>query len=199
MEAQSPKLEPTLASIDNATLLDIQSKLNILIEKLCVQTATTTLQEATTDDIEVKVDGELIVDTNENDVADTSETDVEETVSDDIVVDTAENVPPIDAPVDEFGVNHAFSSLIVSAIQDEYKTIQLYNDLIATANDQGMEDASRVLKHINEEELIHVGMLQTLLKQIDDTAKEIETGEDEAAEILNHEEDLTVDDTAIEA
>lgn len=154
-------------------LTDVTEKLNLILERLSVNTAIS-LKEATEDtkeDITVEVDGETVVDTNENDVADTLESEVEITVDDN--------------PASEIGPTLAVTQLLMDAIKDEYNTIQFYNDIIATASsEEGFDDVVRIMKHINEEEQIHVGMLQQLLKQYDTAAGEVETGKTEASDII---------------
>ena len=49
--------------------------------------------------------------------------------------------------------------MLLQAINDENTTIQYYNSLVAACKDEGFEDIANVIKHINEEENIHVGML----------------------------------------
>ena len=98
------------------------------------------------DDIQVEVDGEIVADTSDE-------------ITDEVSIDP-------ETPVDNYGPKLALSNMIMSAITDEYETIKMYNDMIATANNEGFEDVVRIIKHINEEESIHVGMLQQLLNHV---------------------------------
>lgn len=160
----------------------LDQKLNLILERLEL-TNTTMLTEDTQDDIAVEVDGETIVDTTEVENDDAVE-----------VNDTVEENPAV-----EIGPAHGITQMLMDAIKDEYNTIQFYNNVIATASDEGeFEDVIRILNHINEEEQIHVGMLQQLLTRYDTASQDVYTGRDEAVDILA-DEDLTTTDTAIEA
>lgn len=126
------------------------------------------------DDITVEVDGEVVVDTAEEE---------EEEQKD---------------ALDGYGSKLAITDMLLRAVSDENETIQFYNNLIATCEEEGFSEIANVIRHISEEENIHVGMLQHAMATISDQAKTIKDGEEEAAQILNGEEDLTPEDTAIE-
>lgn len=172
-----------LVTSKNEKLEAIDTKLALILEALKL-TNTSKLVEDANEDITVEVDGETVVDTNDNDIADTVESEVST---------TEEN------PASEIGPTYGITQMLMDAIKDEYDTIQFYNNVIATAADEtGFEDVVRILKHINEEEQIHVGMIQQLLTKYDTAAAEVKTGNQEAVEIIADEE-LTPEDTAIEA
>ena len=108
--------------------------------------------------------------------------------------------PPIeesntDVSVEEYGPKLGITDMILQAINDENTTIQYYNNMVAACNAEGFTDIANVIKHINEEENIHVGMLQHAMSTISEQAKTIEDGVIEAAEIMSgnleaaHEED----------
>ena len=101
--------------------------------------------------------------------------------------------------LDGYGPKLAITDLLLQAVNDENETIQFYNNLIASCIEEGYQDIANVVKHINEEENIHVGMLQHAMSTISEQAKTIKDGEEEAAQIISGEEDLTAEDTAIEA
>ena len=128
------------------------------------------------DDITVEEDGEVVTDPP-----------------------VVEEEPTVDTPVDEFGPKLAITDMLLQAVNDENTTIQYYNNLIATCMAEGFEDIANIIKHINEEENIHVGMLQHAMTTISEQAKTIKDGEEEAAQIISGEEDLSPKDTAIEA
>ena len=88
--------------------------------------------------------------------------------------------------------------MLLQAVNDENSTIQFYNSLMATAAEEGFEDIVQVIKHINEEENIHVGMLQHVMTTISDQASAIETGKEEAETILNGEAPEEALDDAIQ-
>ena len=75
------------------------------------------------------------------------------------------------------GPESGLASLINSAIQDEFSTIQLYNDLAVTARSEGYEDIATVIDSINTDENTHVGQLQDLLKTISPNANAIDDAE----------------------
>lgn len=93
------------------------------------------------------------------------------------------------------GPESGLASLLNTAVQDEFKTIQMYNDIAVSARAEGFEDIATVVDEINTEENKHVGQLQELLKTVSPNAKAIDTGEiegkqqvDEVTEIV--EEDI---------
>ena len=121
------------------------------------------------DDIEVKVDGEVVADTS-----------TEEIEPGEVALQ-----PAVEGSVEEFGPKLGITDMLLQAINDENTTIQAYNNLIAACNDEGFHDIANVIKHINEEENIHVGMLQYAMQTISDQAKEIDKGVQEAEEIIS--------------
>ena len=86
-------------------------------------------------------------------------------------------------------------SIINNLIQDEFNTIQSYKDAIVNFANQDRNDLTQVLKDILDEENIHVGQLETLLKSLDSSAENIEQGKQEAEEQIdiNSESTATVD------
>lgn len=85
----------------------------------------------------------------------------------------------------ELGPNVGIADVIMSSINDEFNTIRNYNSLIATMQNEDIEDYSafiKVIQDINVEENKHVGQLQEILKQISPNATQIEAGKDEAQE-----------------
>lgn len=105
-------------------------------------------------------------------------------VDGEIVTDPPIEEPNTDTPIEEFGPKLAITDMILQAINDENTTIQYYNNMVAACNAEGFEDIANVIKHINEEEHIHVGMLQHAMTTLSEQAKEITTGETEAEEIM---------------
>lgn len=118
------------------------------------------------DDITVEVDGEVVTDS------------------------VIEEEPTMETSIDEYGPKLAITDMLLQAINDENTTIQYYNNLIAACNQEGFIDIANVIKHINEEENIHVGMLQHAMTTISEQAKTIETGVEEAEQIINDKDDL---------
>lgn len=96
------------------------------------------------------------------------------------------------------GPEAGLSSLINEAIQDELKTIDIYNSLAITARSEGYEDIAKMVDEINTEENKHVGQLQEALKSISPNAVAIEDGTAEGQEQLSNmlliDDDLTDDE-----
>ena len=132
------------------------------------------LEEIEDDDITVEVDGE-------------------------VVADTSSEVEEVEDALDGHGAKLGITDMLLSAVNDENEAIQFYNDLIATCIDENYHDIANVIKHIAEEENIHVGMIQHAMSTISEQAKTIKDGEEEAAQIISGDEDLAATDTAIEA
>lgn len=90
---------------------------------------------------------------------------------------------PLSGP--PLGPEAGLSSLLIDAINEEWKTIDKYNSLVITARNEGFEDISRVLEEINTEENRHVGQLQELLKTISPNTEAISDGEEEAEDYID--------------
>ena len=99
------------------------------------------------------------------------------------------------------GPEAGLSSLINEAIQDELKTIDIYNSLAITARNEGYEDIAKMIDEINTEENKHVGQLQEALKSISPNAIAIEDGTAEGQEQLSNavmfDDDLNDDELGI--
>lgn len=95
-----------------------------------------------------------------------------------IFSDFEENTDSEELSGPEPGPDTGLSDLILTAINDENDTIKNYNMLIANLGSH--EDFIPVINDILEEENLHVGQLQTLLKQISPNAEKIAQGEVEA-------------------
>lgn len=84
------------------------------------------------------------------------------------------------------GVDTGIADLLLSLINGENETIQSYNTFIASL--EGHEDFIKVITDIQQEEMNHVGMLQTLLKEVSPNAEVIHQGEVEAEGYLDKED-----------
>lgn len=104
----------------------------------------------------------------------------------DVVTDTLAG--PVEGP--ESGL----ASLLNTAVQDEFKTIQMYNDIAVSARAEGFEDIATVVDEINTEENKHVGQLQELLKTVSPNAKAIDTGEIEGQQQIGEVTDIVEED-----
>ena len=88
------------------------------------------------------------------------------------------------------GSDTGVADMLISAINDEWSTIQRYNSMIATlrtemSGNPAYEQFIAVNEEINNEENKHVGQLQEVLKQISPNARSIQDGEEEGAAQLN--------------
>lgn len=88
------------------------------------------------------------------------------------------------------GVESGISDSLIKLINDEWEAIQGYNnfrDMILSMqqnNDGDYSDMIRVIDEISNEENLHVGQLQELLKRVSPNAESIAKGEEEAQEQL---------------
>lgn len=135
------------------------------------------------DDIVVKVDGEVIADTS-----------TEEVESGEQPVNETPIIDEVGTKATEPSATLGIVDLLIRAVQDEYETISFYNSLIGMANESNLTDIATVVNHINEEENIHVGMLQHIITELSEQAKQVEVGKEEAQEILSDEELEAIED-----
>lgn len=91
---------------------------------------------------------------------------------------------------EDFVTDNGLSSVVNALIQDEWQAIQGYKDAIVNFETSGNQEYTKILDDILNEENVHVGQLQSLLASIDSSAKEIKTGEQEAASQLGTEETI---------
>lgn len=82
------------------------------------------------------------------------------------------------------GPESGLASLLNTAVQDEFKTIQMYNDIAVNARAEGYEDIATVIDEINTEENKHVGQLQELLKTVSPNAQAIDAGTEEGQQLM---------------
>lgn len=99
---------------------------------------------------------------------------------------TGEAVPEGPKP----GIESGIADTLIKLINDEWEAIQGYNnfrDMILTMqqNDDGnYSEMVKVIDEISNEENLHVGQLQELLKRISPNTESIAKGEEEAQEQL---------------
>ena len=96
--------------------------------------------------------------------------------------EVAVEADPTPAQGPELGI----SDLLISAINDEWNTISMYNNMIAQIDAEKYLDMIPVIQDIVAEENVHVGQLQKLLETISSNTQEIEKGELEADEQLSN-------------
>ena len=88
------------------------------------------------------------------------------------------------------GIESGIADSLIKLINDEWEAIQGYNnfrDMILSMQQAGDGDYSEMIKVIDEvsnEENLHVGQLQELLKRISPNTESISKGEEEAEEQL---------------
>lgn len=91
-------------------------------------------------------------------------------------------------------VEAGLSSMLNDAIQNTLATIDNFNSIAITANDESHEDIANVVKGIVVEQNKQVGKLQELLKLVSPAAKAIEQGKAEVEEQVNSQESINVED-----
>lgn len=105
----------------------------------------------------------------------------------DVDLDSArEEIPQAPETPENMGIATLLNNLII----DEWEAINGYNSAIITLADLGKYDEIEVLKDIVNEENIHVGQLQEILKTVSPNAESIGEGEVEAAKQLNDKGDI---------
>ena len=86
--------------------------------------------------------------------------------------------------IDDDTSNHGMLGLVNSLIISEYDAIDQYNSAMATAEAEGNIEIIPMLKDIIAEEHMHVGQLQAAAKLFDQSANNIDKGEEEAIDQL---------------
>ena len=90
------------------------------------------------------------------------------------------------------GIESGIADSLIKLINDEWEAIQGYNnfrDMILSMQNNGDGDYSdmiRVIDEVSNEENLHVGQLQELLKKVSPNTESISKGEEEAQEQLEH-------------
>ena len=80
--------------------------------------------------------------------------------------------------------DNGIAELIMGAIKDEYDAISYYNSITLALKDFGKDEYLKIISDITNEEMLHVGQLQELLKNVSPNAESIKEGETEAQEQL---------------
>lgn len=84
------------------------------------------------------------------------------------------------------GADTGIANQIIDMINGEWDTIKKYNELVTNLTEYGYSQFVSEIQDILNEENIHVGQLQAILKEISPNAESIEAGELEATnESLN--------------
>ena len=116
-------------------------------------------------------------------------------LDDDLFEIIPENVDHNGEPIPEGpkpGVESGIADTLIKLINDEWEAIQGYNnfrDMILSMQNNGDGDYSdmiRVIDEVSNEENLHVGQLQELLKKVSPNTESISKGEEEAQEQLQN-------------
>lgn len=86
--------------------------------------------------------------------------------------------------------NNAVSAMLIDAINGEWDTIDLYNNIIVNLDGTCDADIIAVIQDIVDEENIHVGQLQRALAMVSPQTNKIADGEQEAEEQLTDKESV---------
>lgn len=120
--------------------------------------------------IKDKYKGSLVTITNKQEIKE----DFDETISDE---------------TPEPGLDTGAAGLLIQAINDEWRTIDFYNNIISTLSEEHQNDLCEsiidIVKDITAEENNHVGMLQKALALISPNIENIKAGEEEAQEKID--------------
>lgn len=84
--------------------------------------------------------------------------------------------------------NNAVATMLIDAINGEWETIDLYNNIIVNLDNTRDADIIAVIQDIADEENIHVGQLQRALAMVSPQTDKIADGEQEAEEQLTEPE-----------
>ena len=82
--------------------------------------------------------------------------------------------------------NNGIANMLITAINDEWETVKMYNDLIVNMETFGYTDMTEVIRDIINEENKHIGQLSKALETISPNVANIEKGEQEAEEQLDN-------------
>ena len=103
----------------------------------------------------------------------------------------SEEQPQVEIPAqDPNNQDNGLIALVNSLIQDEFDAIQQYKDAITNFAANNKTELTTVLQDILDEENIHVGQLETLLKSLDTSAESIEQGKQEGQEQIELATDM---------
>ena len=101
-----------------------------------------------------------------------------------ITYNVTEDLEETSQVIDDDTSNHGMLGLVNSLIISEYDAIDQYNSAMATAEAEGNIEIIPMLKDIIAEEHMHVGQLQAAAKLFDQSANNIDKGEEEAIDQL---------------
>lgn len=71
------------------------------------------------------------------------------------------------------------SNLISSMIRSEWDSVDLYNAMLITLNDQKRDDIISIIDDIISNHYIHIGQLEKALQMINDYADDIDVGKED--------------------
>jgi hypothetical protein len=113
-------------------------------------------------------------------------------------MESPEKVLEADEKVPQTEETVGLSNMIIKEINGEWETISNYNDLISLMRAEGQDDMINVISDIIDEEHKHVGQLQKCLQLISPNVSEIDSGETEAIEQLDVNDNLYADDSCLD-
>ena len=82
--------------------------------------------------------------------------------------------------------NNGIANMLITAINDEWETVKMYNDLIVNMETFGYTNMTEVIRDVINEENKHIGQLSKALETISPNVANIEKGEQEAEEQLDN-------------
>lgn len=122
-----------------------------------------------------------------------------EDVFEPVVIEVPDVVAQVPEVVDETptgpetGADSGIANQLIDMINDEWATIQKYNDLIVNLTAYGHIDFVATIQDILNEENVHVGQLHSLLETISPNAQSFEQGK------LEGENDIDIENNFTEA
>lgn len=93
----------------------------------------------------------------------------------------SEDVDPNGPKIKDNGI----AQMLIDAINGEWDTIKLYNDIIVNAETYSYPDIANVVRDISDEEMLHVGQLQAALDTVSPNISSIQDGQEEAEKQLD--------------
>ena len=111
------------------------------------------------------------------------------------MVDKINNAYKVEDTTDESvkAQDNGIANMLITAINDEWNTVKMYNDLIVNMETFGYPEMTEVIRDIINEENKHIGQLSKVLETISPNVANIEKGEQEAEEQLGDNAEVNND------
>ena len=116
-----------------------------------------------------------------------------DTTEDDLTEMLHEDFDSDDSTVDETLVNNGMANEVIILMNDEWDTIKAYQNAIVNVDAYEVPNADGIKKVFNdilEEENKHVGQLQAILDELNNTSSDIQSGIEEGKEQLGSAEEV---------